>query len=92
MEFYNSLFATEMCSHECQRELHEGLSLLSLEEKAALGSELALEELTKVVNPMGSGEVPGIDGCYGICMKPCWSAINRCSPGVLPANSLLSVA
>lgn len=43
-------------------ELLGGLPLLCLEEKAALDSELTLEELTEAVNQMASSRAPGING------------------------------
>ena len=62
MDFYADLFGAEQCSMVCREELLEGLPQLIPGEKAALDSELTLDELTGAVNQMASGRAPGIDG------------------------------
>ena len=83
MDFYADPFGTEQCSMECREELGEGLPQLIPGEKAALDSELTLEELTVAVNQMASGRAPGIDGLSTDFYKRFWNTLGPDLHGVL---------
>ena len=75
VSFYADLFGAEQCSMECREELLEGLPQLIPGEKAALDSELTLEELTVAVNQMASGRAPGIDGLSTDFYQRFWNTL-----------------
>ena len=83
MDFYADLFEAEQCSMECREELLEGLPQLIPGEKAALDSELTLDELTAAVNQMASGRAPGIDGLSTDFYKRFWNILGHDLHGVL---------
>lgn len=74
VEFYTDLFAAGSCV-ECRGELLGGLPLICLEEKAALDSELALEELTEAGNQTASSRAPGINGLSREFFRHFWNIL-----------------
>ena len=75
--FYRTLFTAEDCDQGSRAELLEGLPQLSPGERAALDSELTLEELTAAVGQMSSGRSPGLDGLPTDFFKHFWSSLGQ---------------
>ena len=75
VNFYADFFGAEQCSMECREELLEELPQLIPGEKAALDSELTLEESTVAVNQMASRRAPGIDGLSTDFYQRFWNTL-----------------
>lgn len=77
MKFYGESFAAENCDTGCTGVLLGNLPRLSKTQRTEMDLPIVMQELSKAVSQMGSGQAPGVDGLLVDFYRKFWGIIGQ---------------